>query len=89
MVLKHDGSVWATGWGETGRLGNGDLCRIKNFVKVVVYGLCQTASQTTDTLGSIMSLSPMPSLADKVTYMFRSALAHSHLDPIPALILYP
>ena len=32
-MLKQVGSVWATGWGETGRLGHADLDRVNNFIK--------------------------------------------------------
>ena len=38
MVLKHDGSVWATGWNEDGQLGDGTRMDQHNYVQVVKHG---------------------------------------------------
>ena len=35
MVLKTDGTVWATGWNENGELGDGTAGNKVNFVKVL------------------------------------------------------
>merc|ERR1719362_1280657 len=35
MVLKKDGSVWATGWNINGRLGDGTRSTQTTFVRVV------------------------------------------------------
>ena len=40
LLLLADGSVWATGWGDTGRLGTGNLRRVNSFSNVVQYGQC-------------------------------------------------
>ena len=38
LLQKGGGSVWTTGWGETGRLGSGALNREKIFVKAMGLG---------------------------------------------------
>ena len=35
MVLKADGTVWATGWNHFGQLGDGTRSDKSNFVKVL------------------------------------------------------
>ena len=35
MVLKEDGSVWATGWNRFGQLGDGGTTDGTNYVQVV------------------------------------------------------
>ena len=42
MVLKQDGSVWATGSNEYGQLGDGTTTIRLTFVKVVSSGPCGT-----------------------------------------------
>ena len=39
MVLKQDGSVWATGWNEFGQLGYGSNVDQMNYVQVVSSGV--------------------------------------------------
>ena len=40
MVLKVDGSVWATGDNQYGQLGDGTFVSKTNFVKVMPSGRC-------------------------------------------------
>ena len=42
MVLKTDGSVWATGENDQGQLGDGTTIRRYSFVEVVPSGQCGT-----------------------------------------------
>ena len=35
MVLKKDGTVWATGWNDDGQLGDGTTNSKRKFVKVL------------------------------------------------------
>ena len=35
MVVKQDGSLWATGYNKYGRLGDGSTANRKRFVKVI------------------------------------------------------
>ena len=35
MVLKTDGTVWATGWNQYGQLGDGTASAERSFVKVL------------------------------------------------------
>ena len=44
MLLKDDGSVWATGWNRFGQLGDGTYMHRKRFVQVVANGV-RTAAQ--------------------------------------------
>ena len=39
MVLKEDGSVWATGWNEYGQLGDGTTIDRASYVQVVSSGV--------------------------------------------------
>ena len=40
MILKQDGSVWATGDNRYGQLGDGTTVHKQSFVKVVPSGQC-------------------------------------------------
>ena len=40
MLLKQDGSVWATGYNANGELGDGTLSNRNTFVQVVSSGQC-------------------------------------------------
>ena len=40
MVLKQDGSVWATGENDYGQLGDGTYTQTTSFVMVVPSGQC-------------------------------------------------
>ena len=46
MVLKRDGTVWATGWNNWGQLGDGTRISKTTFVKVVSSGQCGTTVWT-------------------------------------------
>ena len=39
MILKHDGSVWATGYNEYGQLGSGWTSSSRIFVQVISDGV--------------------------------------------------
>ena len=42
MVLKHDGSVWATGRNKYGELGDGTTTQRTSYVMVMASGQCDT-----------------------------------------------
>ena len=42
MVLKQDGSLWATGRNNKGQLGDGTTVDRNRFVQVVPSGQCST-----------------------------------------------
>ena len=44
MVVKQDGSLWATGWNGFGQLGNGKLALKNSFVKVIASGVKAVAA---------------------------------------------
>ena len=48
MVMKQDGTVWTTGYGEKGQLGDGTLTRtVLTFKKVVSSGQCDSKGMFT------------------------------------------
>merc|ERR1719174_23633 len=44
MVLKQDGSVWATGDNDEGQLGDGTTTQRQSFIKVVPSGVMAIAA---------------------------------------------
>ena len=47
MVLKKDGTVWATGWNYRGQLGDErTITSREDFVKVVPSGQCGTMDES-------------------------------------------
>ena len=59
MVLKYDGTVWATGDNKYGELGDGTTTNRRAFVQVVSSGQCGTMVETNCT--HIPTLLPPPS----------------------------
>ena len=66
MMLKQDGSVWATGYNRNGQLGDGTTTSKTSFVKVVSSGQCRTMVLTTRAHGPTL-VSPPTTYTDTHT----------------------